>query len=85
MSLSVATVGEVFSEDTNPGRKKPFDIRSIMRAVADQDHETMERWADMREAEIGVVWDAHLGGMPIELIGMRELRDDWRRAHRSGV
>ena len=29
------TVGEIFSQETNPGRKKPFDIRSVMRAVAD--------------------------------------------------
>ena len=31
------TVGEIFSEETNPGRKKPFDIRAVMRAVADAD------------------------------------------------
>jgi hypothetical protein len=28
-----ATVGEIFSDDTNKGRKKPFDIRRVMRAV----------------------------------------------------
>ncbi len=33
--LRPETVGEIFSEATNPGRKKPFDIRSVMRAVAD--------------------------------------------------
>ena len=41
----LATVGEIFSEATNPGRKKPFDIRSVMRAVADADHAPLERWA----------------------------------------
>ena len=39
------TVGEIFSETTNPGRKKPFDMRAVMRAVADADHEPLERWA----------------------------------------
>ena len=38
-------VGEIFSEETNPGRKKPFDIRSVMRAVIDADHAPLERWA----------------------------------------
>ena len=31
-------VGDIFSDATNPGRKKPFDIRSVMRAVIDADH-----------------------------------------------
>ena len=64
------TVGEIFSEETNPGRKKPFDIRTVMRAVADADHEPLERWAGMREAEIAVTWDAHLGGWPVSLLGI---------------
>ena len=45
-----------------PGRKKPFDIRTVLRAVADADHPPLERWADMRDAENVVVLDAHLGG-----------------------
>ncbi|MBC8093132.1 MAG: fused acetyl/propionyl-CoA carboxylase subunit alpha/methylmalonyl-CoA decarboxylase subunit alpha, partial [Pseudonocardia sp.] len=65
-----ATVGEVFSSVTNPERKKPFDIRSIMAAVADADHPTLERWADMIDAEGVVVYDAHLGGQPIALLGI---------------
>ena len=65
-----ALVGEIFSDKTNPGRKKPFDIRRVMMAVSDQDHLPLERWAGMRAAEIGVVWDAHLGGYPICLIGI---------------
>ena len=55
-------VGDVFSDETNPGRKQPFDIRRVMAAVADQDHPPLERWAGMRDAETAVVWDAHLGG-----------------------
>jgi len=65
-----ATVGEIFSNETNPGRKKPFDIRSVMRAVTDADHEPLERWADMHDADSVVVYDAHLGGQPIALLGI---------------
>ncbi|HET8599834.1 MAG TPA: carboxyl transferase domain-containing protein [Segeticoccus sp.] len=65
-----ATVGDIFSPSTNPDRKKPFDIRTLMRAVVDQDHETLERWAGMADAETAVVWDAHLGGLPVCLLGI---------------
>ena len=36
-----------------------------MRAAIDRDHPPLERWAGMHEAEIAVVWDAHLGGWPV--------------------
>ena len=62
-------VGDVFSDEKNPGRKKPFDIRRVMRAVTDQDHEPLERWAHMRDAENAVTWDAHIGGYPVALLG----------------
>ena len=65
-----ATVGDIFSERTNPDRKLPFDIRTVMAAVADQDHEPLERWPAMRNADTAVVWDAHLGGQPIALLGI---------------
>jgi acetyl/propionyl-CoA carboxylase alpha subunit/acetyl-CoA carboxylase carboxyltransferase component len=64
------TVGQIFSQETNPGRKKPFDVRSVMRAVADADHEPLERWRGMREAEVAVTWDAHLGGWPVSMLGI---------------
>jgi len=64
------TVGDIFDEDANPGRKKPFDIRSVMRSVIDQDHPPLERWAGFRHAESAVVWDAHLDGWPVCLIGL---------------
>ncbi|MGH3452013.1 MAG: carboxyl transferase domain-containing protein, partial [Haloechinothrix sp.] len=64
------TVGEIFSADTNPDRKKAFDIRTLMRAVADQDHPVIERWAGMADAETSVVTDAHLGGWPVCLVGV---------------
>jgi len=65
-----ARIGEILSDETNPGRKKPFDIRRVMKAVIDQDHLPLERWAGMRAAETAVVWDAHLGGCPVCLIGI---------------
>ncbi len=64
------TVGEILSDETNPGRKKSFDIRKVMMAATDQDHAPLERWAGMRAAETAVVWDAHLGGYPVCLIGI---------------
>ena len=64
-----AFVGEIFSDATNPGRKRPFEIRKVMAAAADQDHPPLERWAGMRDAENGVVWDAHIGGWPVCLLG----------------
>ncbi|HLK42077.1 MAG TPA: carboxyl transferase domain-containing protein, partial [Thermoleophilia bacterium] len=63
-------VGDVFSAVHNPERKNPFDIRSVMRAVVDADCEPLERWGRWRDAETAVVWDAHLGGIPVCLLGM---------------
>jgi len=63
-------VGDIFNDETNPGRKKSFDIRSVMMAAVDQDHAPLERWAGMRGAETAVIWDVHLGGYPVCLIGM---------------
>lgn len=64
------TVGEIFSAGANPDRKKPFDIRTVMRALSDQDRPVLERWAGMADAETVAVQDVHLGGMPVCLIGI---------------
>jgi acetyl-CoA carboxylase carboxyltransferase component len=64
------TVGEIFSATANPDRKKAFDIRTVMRAIADQDHDVLERWAGMAEADTAVVQDAHVGGHPVCLLGI---------------
>ncbi|QIS11190.1 carboxyl transferase domain-containing protein [Nocardia arthritidis] len=64
------TVGEIFSATANPDRKKPFDIRTVMRALADQDHPVLERWAGMADAETAVVQDLHLGGIPVCALGI---------------
>ena len=64
------SVGEVFSDARNAGRKKPFDIRSVLQAAIDRDHPPLERWFGQRGGEVAVVWDAHLGGWPVCLLGI---------------
>ena len=73
------TVGEIFSADTNKDRKKPFDIRAVINSIVDQDHDTLERWAGMADADTSVVVDAHLGGFPVSVIGIES-----RNVARSG-
>jgi acetyl-CoA carboxylase carboxyltransferase component len=63
-------VGDIFSNDHNPERKNPFDMRTLMAAVIDRDLPPLERWLGLRDAETAVVWDAHLGGYPVSLIGI---------------
>jgi acetyl-CoA carboxylase carboxyltransferase component len=64
------TVGDVFSAELNPERKQPFDMRSVMRAVADSDLEPLERWKDLRDGDTSIVWDAAVGGIPVCLLGL---------------
>jgi acetyl-CoA carboxylase carboxyltransferase component len=66
----LVTVGDIFSSEANPERKKPFDIRALMTAVADQDHEPLERWTQMADADTAVVMDARLGGYAVALLGI---------------
>lgn len=72
------TVGDIFSPLTNPDRKKPFDIRTVMRALADADQPTLERWAQMADADTAVVFDARIGGHAVCLLGI-ESRPTARR------
>ncbi len=65
-----ATIGEIFSDESNPGRKRPFAMRAVMRAVIDRDSGSLERWRAWVGAETAIVWDAHLGGRPVTLIGI---------------
>ena len=63
-------VGDIFSAERNPERKRPFDVRSVMRAVTDQDDEPLERWQRWRGGETSVVWDARIGGIAVCLLGL---------------
>lgn len=66
----LATVGELFDDETNPGRKRPFAMRAVMRSVIDIDGGFLERWNAWVGAETAIVWDAHVGGLPVTLIGI---------------
>jgi acetyl-CoA carboxylase carboxyltransferase component len=68
--VSFTTVGDIFDEQANRERKRPFDMRSVMRAVSDDDCEPLERWRDWRDADTSIVWDVTVGGIPVCMIGM---------------
>jgi acetyl-CoA carboxylase carboxyltransferase component len=68
--VEFGTVGDIFADETNPERKKPFDIRTLMRAAIDQDHPPLERWAEMDGAETTVVFDAFIGGQSACVLGI---------------
>jgi acetyl/propionyl-CoA carboxylase alpha subunit/acetyl-CoA carboxylase carboxyltransferase component len=63
-------LGELFEEGANPGRKKPFAIREVLRAVLDQDAPPLERWGRMAGGETAVVMHGQLGGQPVCMIGV---------------
>ncbi len=65
-----STVGQIFSAEHNPDRKKAFDIRTVIAAVCDQDYPRVERWAGMAEAETAVVMDARMGGHSVCVLGI---------------
>jgi acetyl/propionyl-CoA carboxylase alpha subunit/acetyl-CoA carboxylase carboxyltransferase component len=75
------TVGEIFDEQLNPGRKRPFAMRAVMSAVIDQDAGHLERWRAVVGGETAIVWDACLGGRPVCLIGI-ESRNATREGYR---
>ena len=65
------TVGDIFSAGHQPRPQEgvrhphPDARRSPTRTTA-----TLERWAGMADAETAVVQDAHLGGIPVCLLGI---------------
>jgi acetyl-CoA carboxylase carboxyltransferase component len=65
-----ATIGDIFSSDANPERKKPFDMRQVMNALIDRDGPRFERWGEMKDAENAVVWEARIGGFSVGLVGI---------------
>jgi acetyl-CoA carboxylase carboxyltransferase component len=76
----IMTVGDIFSSEVNPERKLPFDIRTVMRSVADQDHAPLERWPDLIGGDTVVAWDAKVGGWPVAMLGI-----EGRALRRRGV
>ncbi len=67
---SSGVLADYLGSTTNPGRKMPFSIRPVMRALMDRDSVWMERWAAMRGAQTAVVWDTHMGGHAVCMIGV---------------
>jgi acetyl-CoA carboxylase carboxyltransferase component/pyruvate/2-oxoglutarate dehydrogenase complex dihydrolipoamide acyltransferase (E2) component len=67
---SFESVGEIFDAETNPDRKRPFSMRAVMQALVDHDGGFLERWRGWAGAETAIVWDTHLGGRPVCLIGI---------------
>jgi acetyl-CoA carboxylase carboxyltransferase component len=65
-----ATIGDVLGSETNPTRKLPFSIRSVMAALVDLDATSIERWPDQHGAASAVVWDTRIGGWPSTVIGV---------------
>jgi acetyl-CoA carboxylase carboxyltransferase component/biotin carboxyl carrier protein len=63
-------VGDVFDAATNPERKQPFDMRSVMRSVTDVDCAPLERWQAWQDADTSIVWDATVGGIPVCMLGL---------------
>lgn len=76
------TIGDIFSQRYNPERKKPFDMRQVMRAVVDQDCIPLERWKFMQHAETAIVWHVRIGGLACGLVGI-ESRPLTRHGHIS--
>jgi acetyl-CoA carboxylase carboxyltransferase component len=64
------TIGEIFSQQANPERKRPFAMRELMEALVDHDGGWLERWRDWVGADTAVVWDTHVGGHSICMIGI---------------
>ena len=64
------TIGDIFSKEKNPERKKPFDMRQVMKAVIDQDAGYFERWQRMQDADTAIVWETRLGGHAVGMIGI---------------
>jgi acetyl/propionyl-CoA carboxylase alpha subunit/acetyl-CoA carboxylase carboxyltransferase component len=64
------TVGEILDAKVNPGRKRMFAMRALMQGVIDQDGSHLERWEHLVGGETAIVWDAHLGGFPVLLLGI---------------
>ncbi len=65
-----STIGDIFSMKKNPERKKPFDMRQVMKAVIDTDSDYFERWRHMQDADIAVIWETRIGGFAAGMIGI---------------
>jgi len=65
-----STIGDIFSMEKNPERKKPFDIRQVMASVIDRDAGYFERWQRMKDADTSIIWETRVGGIATGMIGI---------------
>ncbi|MFP4491998.1 MAG: carboxyl transferase domain-containing protein, partial [Spirochaetaceae bacterium] len=70
LNQGFSCVGDIFSEEKNPERKKPFDIRQVMKALIDRDASYLERWRPMQDSDTAIVWETRIGGYPLGLMGI---------------
>ncbi|MFO7848728.1 MAG: carboxyl transferase domain-containing protein [Spirochaetia bacterium] len=70
LNQGFSRIGDIFSKEKNPERKKPFDIRQVMQALIDRDASYLERWRSMQDSDTGIVWESRIGGYPLGLIGI---------------
>ncbi|MET0386537.1 MAG: biotin carboxylase N-terminal domain-containing protein [Polyangiales bacterium] len=64
------SLGDILDPKLNPGRKRMFAMRALMQGVIDQDGGRLERWEHHVGGETAIVWDAHLGGVPVCVLGI---------------
>ncbi|QEN06477.1 ATP-grasp domain-containing protein [Oceanispirochaeta crateris] len=64
------TIGDIFSMEKNPERKKPFDIRQVMESIIDRDAGYFERWQRMKDADTSIIWETRVGGIATGMIGI---------------
>jgi len=65
-----STIGDIFSFEKNPERKKPFDIRQVMTSLVDKDASYCERWRSMQDSDTAIVWETQMGGYSVGMIGI---------------
>jgi len=71
MTPDFTKIGDIFSDETNPGKKKPFDMRQVMAAVADKGQKSLERWPLLLDGDTALVWDTTVGGICVSMIGIQ--------------
>ncbi|MBF0361170.1 MAG: biotin/lipoyl-binding protein [Oligoflexia bacterium] len=70
LGQGLKTIGDILGTELNSERKRPFDIRQVMKALIDQDAFYLERWGQMENAETAVSWQTRIGGHAVGLIGI---------------
>jgi len=63
-------IGDIFGE-ANADKKKPFDMRCVMNAVADAGWKPLERWPLLAGGETTIVFDTAVGGICVSMIGIQ--------------